>query len=149
MIKLYDNGGLDNVVDSVTHKVLISDTTLRSFISPQVLKITPRLRQICGCALCITLKDIHIYLNISRKESVTYLQHKSVTIHTCNSAYINKSAEHYKEKMFPDGVFYMLLSKMQISACPVFLLNQILLLISIVLWVFEMIFLSRTFLIKN
>ena len=48
MIKTSDNGGLASVVDSVTHKVLISDTTLRSFIPPQVCKITPKVRQICG-----------------------------------------------------------------------------------------------------
>ena len=73
MIKLYDNGGLDNVVDSVTHKVLISDTTLRSFISPQVLKITPRLRQICVYDLCRTPMDIQIYLNKLIKKLVIYL----------------------------------------------------------------------------
>ena len=33
-IKPSDNGGLDSVVDSVTNKVLISDTKLRSFIPP-------------------------------------------------------------------------------------------------------------------
>ena len=32
MIKPYDNCGLVSVVDYVTQKVLISDTTLRSFI---------------------------------------------------------------------------------------------------------------------
>ena len=49
MIKPFDNGGLESLVDSVTHKVLISDTTLRSFIPPQVRKMTPKLCQICGC----------------------------------------------------------------------------------------------------
>ena len=48
MIKPYDNGGLESVVYSVTHKLLISDTTLRSFMLPQVLKTTAILRQICG-----------------------------------------------------------------------------------------------------
>ena len=51
MIKQYDNGGLKSVLDPVTQKVLISETTLMSFIPPQVRKTTPRLRQICRCEL--------------------------------------------------------------------------------------------------
>ena len=51
MIKPYENGGLASVVDSLTQKVLISDTTLRSFIPPQVRKTTDKLRHICGCKL--------------------------------------------------------------------------------------------------
>ena len=47
MRKPFDNGGLENVFDSVTHKFLISDTALRSFIPPKVRKMTPRLRHIC------------------------------------------------------------------------------------------------------
>ena len=43
MINPYDNGGLKSLVDSVTKKLLISDTILRSFISPKVHKMTERL----------------------------------------------------------------------------------------------------------
>ena len=43
MIKLFDNGELVNVVDSVTYKVLISYTTLRSIIPPKFCKMTPKL----------------------------------------------------------------------------------------------------------
>ena len=39
-----NNGGLASVSDSVTQKFLISDTTLRLFIPPQVRKMTPKLR---------------------------------------------------------------------------------------------------------
>ena len=58
MIKPSKNGGLASVVDSVINKVLISDTTLRSFIPPTVRKITPKLRQIFGCDICIISKDM-------------------------------------------------------------------------------------------
>ena len=71
MIKPFDNGGLASVVDSPTNKVLISDTTLTSFLTPQVSKMTPKLRQICRCELCIIPKDIHIDLNIFRTILVT------------------------------------------------------------------------------
>ena len=63
IIKPSNNGGLVGVVDNMTHKLLISDTTLRSFIPLQVRKMTPKLRQICGCALFIIPKDMQIYLN--------------------------------------------------------------------------------------
>ena len=46
MIKQFDNGGLAIIVGYVTHKVLISDTTLRSFISPKIRNMTPKLRKI-------------------------------------------------------------------------------------------------------
>ena len=51
MIKPYENGGLESLVDYVAHKLLISDTTLSSFIPPQVYKTTPKLCQICGCEI--------------------------------------------------------------------------------------------------
>ena len=91
MIKPFNNGGLMNVVDSMTHKVMISDTTLRLFIPSQVRKMTPKLRQICGCELCIITKYMQIYLNIPRTRLVTYLQNTSVEIHTHNSLFITTS----------------------------------------------------------
>ena len=50
---------------------LISDTIFRSFITSQVSKMTPKLRQICGCELFIITKDTHIDLNIFRTRLVT------------------------------------------------------------------------------
>ena len=47
MIKPSDNIGLENVVNLVTQKILISDTTLGLFIPPQVHKMNPKLRHIC------------------------------------------------------------------------------------------------------
>ena len=44
MIKPSENVGLESVVDSVTQKLLISNIKLRLFITPQVCKMTPRLR---------------------------------------------------------------------------------------------------------
>ena len=58
IIKPSENDGLVGVVDSGTDKVLISDTTFKSFIPPQDRKITTKLSQICGCELCIIPKDI-------------------------------------------------------------------------------------------
>ena len=102
MIKQSDNGGLASIVDSVTHKVLISDTTLRLFIPPQIRKMTPKFCQICGCEICIIPKDMQIDLNIFRIIIITYLQQKSVGRHTWNSLFITTSDPHYKDKVFPD-----------------------------------------------
>ena len=92
-----------SVVDSVTHKVMISDTTLRSFIPPQVCKMTPKLRQICGFDICTIHKGINIDLNIFKTILVTNLQQKSVGRHTRNSLFSTTSNAHYKYKVFPDG----------------------------------------------
>ena len=102
-IKPSKNSGLESVVDSATHKVLISDKTLRLFIPPQVRKITPKSCQICGCELFIIPKDIQIDLNIPRTNLVTHLKHNYVGRHTHKSAYINTSAAHYKYNVFPYG----------------------------------------------
>ena len=56
MIKPSDDVGLARVVDYVTKKVLMCDTTLRSFISTQVRKIISKLSHICGCEVCIIAK---------------------------------------------------------------------------------------------
>ena len=73
IIKSSDNGVLESLVDSVTQKALISDTTLRSFILPQVRKINPKLRLISGYELCIIPKDIQIDLNRFRTRPLIYL----------------------------------------------------------------------------
>ena len=91
-IKSSENGTLASVVDYMTHKVLISDTTLRSFIPLQVRKMTPKLCQICICEICIIPNDMHIYLNISRTRLVIYLQQKYVVIHTRNSLFSTTSS---------------------------------------------------------
>ena len=98
MIKPSNNSGLESVVDSVTSKALISDRPLRLFIPPQVCKTTPRLRHIWGYCLCIITKYMHIDLNVSRKNIVTYSKHNCVRIHTHNSSYITTSTAHYKNK---------------------------------------------------
>ena len=92
MIKPYDNGGLEIIVDSVTQKVLISDTALRSLIPTQCCKMTPKLRQICGYVPFIFPKDMHIGLNRFRTGLVTYLKQNSVGRHTRNILLIITSA---------------------------------------------------------
>ena len=87
--------------------------------------MTPILRHICGSDICIICKYRHIHLNRFRKNIVSDLQKNSVGRHAQNTAYSTTSAEHYKEKVFPDDFFYMLPSKMQINVYHVLLLNLI------------------------
>ena len=77
--------------------VLISDTALRSFISPQVREMTTRLCQICGCELCIIPNYMQVSLNIFRTKLVTDLQKISVGRHTRNITFSNTSSAHYKD----------------------------------------------------
>ena len=84
---------------------MISDTPLRSFIPPQVRKITPRLRHICGFELCIILKDTKISLNRFRTEILSDLYYKSVGRHTNNITYSNTGYAYYKDKVFLYGEF--------------------------------------------
>ena len=88
------NSGLERVFDSVTQNLLISDTTLKSFIPPQVRKMTPKLRQIFGCDICIIPKDIQIGLNRFRTINVIYLQHNSIGINPCKHLFSTKSSAH-------------------------------------------------------
>ena len=82
IIKKSNNGRLAILFDSMTHKLMIIYTTLRSFIPSKVRKMTPKLCQICRHELCIILKDIQISLNIFITRLVSYLQHKYAERHT-------------------------------------------------------------------
>ena len=73
MIKLSQNGGFPNIVYYVTQKLLISDKILRWFIPTQVSKMTSKIRQICGCEICIITKDTQNNLKRSQTRPVTHL----------------------------------------------------------------------------
>ena len=124
MITPFDNNKLASVVDYVTHKEFISNTTLRLFIQPQVSKRTNKLRQIWGCDICIIPKDLQIDLNIFRTILITDLQQKSIRRHTYTTVYLLLQVICItKIKCLYMVDAYMLLSKMLLSSSTVFLLN--------------------------
>ena len=84
---------------------MISGTELRSFIPPQVRKMNPKLRQICGCDICIIPEGMNIDLIRFSTRPLIYLQQNSAGRHTRNILFINTSYAHYKDKVFPDGDF--------------------------------------------
>ena len=67
--------------------------------------MTPILRQICGCDICIIPKDLYIDLNIYRTNIVSYFQQIYVGRHIRNSPFSTKSYVNYKEKVVPYGEF--------------------------------------------
>ena len=64
-------GELHNILVSDTHdgglkdsrdeygKIIISDSTLRSLLPPQLKQVSARYKIMCGCECCISAKIIH------------------------------------------------------------------------------------------
>ena len=67
--------------------------------------MTPKLRQICGCALCMIPKDIQIDLNGFITRPAKYLQQKYFWIHTRNCLFITTIDAHYKDIVFLYGEY--------------------------------------------
>ena len=53
-----NDGGLKDSWDE-DGKIIISDSTLRSLLSPQLKQISARYKVMCGCECCISDKSIH------------------------------------------------------------------------------------------
>jgi hypothetical protein len=64
-----EDGGLASARDA-NGKVLISDTALRYLLPPQLRKMTPGHKQMCGCEICIVAKSLQGSLNMWRHREV-------------------------------------------------------------------------------
>ena len=53
-----NDGGIKYARDE-DDKIIISDSTLRSLLPPQLKKISARYKIMCGCECCISAKSIH------------------------------------------------------------------------------------------
>ena len=53
-----NDGGLKDARDG-DGKIIISDSTLRSLLTPQLKQISARYKIMCGCECCISAKSIH------------------------------------------------------------------------------------------
>ena len=51
--------GLPSVYESSTQKLLVSESTLRAMLPPQIRRMTNAQKEICGCECCITTKILH------------------------------------------------------------------------------------------
>ena len=139
MIKPSDNSGQNSVVYSMTKRDLKSDTRLSSFIPPKCSKMTPRLRQICRCDICIITKDMHIDLDRFRTNIVTHLQKKRNLVDTYKKVHILPQGLHITSRNCFQMVYvYIPPSRIQLSPSHVILLNQRVLFIWSVVFLFLM-----------
>ena len=53
-----NDGGLKDARDE-DDNIIISDSTLRSLLPPQLKQIPARYKVMCGCECCISAKSIH------------------------------------------------------------------------------------------
>ena len=51
-------GGLKEAIDEYDN-IIISDSTLRSLLPPQLITISSRYKVMCGCKCCISAKFMH------------------------------------------------------------------------------------------
>jgi hypothetical protein len=73
-----EDGGLASARDA-NGIVLISDTALRFLLPPQLRKMTPGHKQMCGCELCIVAKGLHQgsfnmwrHREVKKRDSILY-----------------------------------------------------------------------------
>ena len=58
LVSYPNDGGLKDARNEDV-KIIISDSTLRSFLPPQFKKMSARYKIMCGCECCISAKSIH------------------------------------------------------------------------------------------
>ena len=85
-------------------KIIISDSTLRSLLSPQLKQMSARYKIMCGCECCISAKSIHSSLLSWRDRYLKKLKDKS------QNSQIRRSGEKshhiyttYKNTVMPHG----------------------------------------------
>ena len=98
-----NDGGLKYARDK-DGKIIISDSTLRSLLQPQLKQMSARYRIICGCEYCIYAKGIHSSLLSWRDRYLKKLKDQS------QNAQIRRSGEKshhiyttYKNTVMPRG----------------------------------------------
>ena len=58
MVSTQEEGGIKEAIDE-DNNIIISDSTLRSIIPPQLKNMYAQYKLICGCECCISSKSIH------------------------------------------------------------------------------------------
>ena len=98
-----NNGGLKNARDE-DGKIVISDSTLRSLLPPQIKQISTRYKIMCGCECCISAKSIHSSL---LSWCYRYLEQIRDKIQNVQSRRSGEKTHHiyttYKNTVMPHG----------------------------------------------
>ena len=96
-------GGLKDARDE-DDKIIISDSTLRSLLPPQLKQMSARYKIMCGCKCCIYDKSIHSSL-LSWRDS--YLKKLKDQSQNAQSRRSGEKAHHiyttYKSTVMPHG----------------------------------------------
>ena len=98
-----NHGGLKDARDEYG-KIIISDSTLRSLLPPQLKQMSARYKVMCGCECCIYDKSIHSLLLSWRDRYLKKLKDKSQNAQSRRSG---EKAHHiyttYKNTVMPHG----------------------------------------------
>jgi hypothetical protein len=74
LIKPTDEGGFDGARDTVTRKVLTSNTVFRALLPCNLSQLTDSQKQMCGCEMCIVGKGLVSTLNAFCSRQFTALE---------------------------------------------------------------------------
>ena len=98
-----NDGGLKDARDEYG-KTIISDSTLRALLPPQLKQISARYKVVCGCACCISDKSIHSSLLSQSDKYLKKLKDQSQNVQIRRSG---EKAHHiyttYKNTVMPHG----------------------------------------------
>ena len=98
-----NDGGIKDARDE-DGKIIISDSTLRSLLPPQLKQKSARYKIMCGCECCISAKSIHSPLLYWRDRHLKKLKDKSKNAQRRRSG---EKAHHiyttYKNTVIPHG----------------------------------------------
>ena len=85
-------------------KIIISDSTLRSLLPPQLKKMSARYKIMCGCECCISAKTIHSSLLSWRDRYLKRLKDKSQNDQSRRSGErAHQIYTTYKNRVMPHG----------------------------------------------
>ena len=72
-----DDGGLLGSIHADKNDVIISDTMLRSLVSPKLLPMIDHYKMMCGCDICNTSKYFQESLNVWRRKKLKIMKDKA------------------------------------------------------------------------
>jgi hypothetical protein len=83
---------------------VISDTALRALLPPQVRTMTKKHKQMCGCEICIIMRQQQMSLNAYRLALLKRLEKEASEFEDDERRQIATSrAEQYRNAMYPNG----------------------------------------------
>ena len=120
MVSSPEEGGLKEARDTYNN-IIISDSTLRNILPPQLKNMTDQYKVMCSCECCISSKIMHYSLLTWRDCRLKHLKDRSQNAQNRSSGEISSHTfETYKNDVRPHGFhIYNTAADMAISTmCP-------------------------------